>query len=197
MRLETWNVNSIRSRIERVEDWLKRADLDVLAIQETKAREDQFPYLTFDALGYEVAHVGFNQWNGVAIASRVGLADVEVGFDGMPGWGEPIESEARAIGRVLGLVAGGTRDGAIRREPGVVEQPAPETDALGRRRRLERREIDVGADGRYRKRPDGIGGLPRRGISRPAAPRSEHHHRDGQQRSASHAVQYHRARWVR
>ncbi len=73
MRIATWNVNSIRSRIDRVEDWLKRADLDVLAMQETKAREDQFPYLTFEALGYEVAHVGFNQWNGVAIASRVGL----------------------------------------------------------------------------------------------------------------------------
>jgi exodeoxyribonuclease III len=102
VRIATWNVNSIRSRIERVEDWLKRADLDVLAIQETKAREDQFPYLTFEALGYEVAHVGFNQWNGVAIASRVGLTDIEVGFDGMPGWGEPIESEARAIGATVG-----------------------------------------------------------------------------------------------
>ena len=102
MRIATWNVNSIRSRIERVEDWLKRADLDVLAIQETKAREDQFPYLTFEALGYEVAHVGFNQWNGVAIASRVGLDDIEIGFDGMPGWGEPIEGEARAIGATVG-----------------------------------------------------------------------------------------------
>ena len=102
MRIATWNVNSIRSRIERVEDWLKRADLDVLAIQETKAREDQFPYLTFEALGYEVAHVGVNQWNGVAIASRVGLTDIEIGFDGMPGWGEPIESEARAIGATVG-----------------------------------------------------------------------------------------------
>ena len=92
MRIATWNVNSIRSRIDRVEDWLERADLDVLAMQETKARDDQFPDLTFEALGYEVAHVGVNQWNGVAIVSRVGLDDVEVGFDGMPGWGEPIET---------------------------------------------------------------------------------------------------------
>jgi len=95
MRIATWNVNSIRSRIERVEDWLKRADLDVLAIQETKAREDQFPYLTFEALGYEVAHVGVNQWNGVAIASRVGLTDIEIGFDGMPGWGDVIGEAER------------------------------------------------------------------------------------------------------
>ena len=43
MRIATWNVNSIRSRIDRVEAWLERADVDVLAIQETKAREDQFP----------------------------------------------------------------------------------------------------------------------------------------------------------
>jgi exodeoxyribonuclease-3 len=102
VRIASWNVNSIRSRIERVEGWLKRADLDVLAMQETKAREDQFPYLTFEALGYEVAHVGFNQWNGVAIASRVGLEKVEVGFEGMPSWGEPLEAEARAIGATVG-----------------------------------------------------------------------------------------------
>lgn len=106
MRIATWNVNSIRSRIGRVEDWLRRADVDVLAMQETKAREDQFPYLTFEALGYEVAHVGFNQWNGVAIASRVGLADVEVGFDGMPRWGDAAESEARALGATVGGLDG-------------------------------------------------------------------------------------------
>jgi exodeoxyribonuclease-3 len=104
VRIATWNVNSIRSRIARVEDWLQRADLDVLAMQETKSREDQFPYLTFEALGYQVAHVGFNQWNGVAIASRVGLDDVEVGFENMPGWGEPVESEARALGATVGDV---------------------------------------------------------------------------------------------
>ncbi|MDQ2796112.1 MAG: exodeoxyribonuclease III [Actinomycetota bacterium] len=102
MRIATWNVNSIRSRIDRLEAWLQRSDVDVLAIQETKAREDQLPRDRLEALGYEVAHVGFNQWNGVAICSRVGLADVEIGFDGMPGWGEPIESEARAVGATVG-----------------------------------------------------------------------------------------------
>jgi exodeoxyribonuclease-3 len=104
VRIATWNVNSIRSRIDRVEDWLRRTDVDVLAIQETKAREDQFPYLTLQALGYEVAHHGFNQWNGVAIASRVGLADVSVGFDGAPQWGDPPVTEARAIGATCGGV---------------------------------------------------------------------------------------------
>ena len=80
MRLATWNVNSIRSRIDRVTDWLERADVDVLAMQETKCTDAQFPTMPFAALGYDVAHVGFNQWNGVAIASRVGLDDVEIGL---------------------------------------------------------------------------------------------------------------------
>jgi exodeoxyribonuclease III len=86
LRLATWNVNSIRTRLGRVLDWLERAEVDVLAMQETKCADDQFPTLPFLELGYEVAHCGFNQWNGVAIASRVGLDDVEVGFDGQPGW---------------------------------------------------------------------------------------------------------------
>ena len=102
MRIATWNVNSIRSRIDRVEAWLQRSDVDVLAMQETKAREDQFPRARFEALGYEVAHHGLNQWNGVAVLSRVGLDDVQVGFDGDPGWGEPLAAEARAIGATCG-----------------------------------------------------------------------------------------------
>ena len=71
LRLATWNVNSIRIRLDRVVDWMARADVDVLAMQETKCSDGQFPALPFYELGYEVAHVGFNQWNGVAIASRV------------------------------------------------------------------------------------------------------------------------------
>ncbi|HEX2809817.1 MAG TPA: exodeoxyribonuclease III, partial [Kineosporiaceae bacterium] len=104
MRLATWNVNSVRARTDRAIAWLERSDVDVLAMQETKCRDDQFPYQAFDKIGYQVHHVGFNQWNGVAIASRVGLDDVEVGFPGMPGWGEPIESEARALGATCGGV---------------------------------------------------------------------------------------------
>ena len=97
MRLATWNVNSIRSRIDRVEAFLERRDIDVLAIQETKARDDQWPLMGLEALGYEVATCGYNQWNGVAIASRVGLSDVRLGFEGMPQWGEPLADEARAV----------------------------------------------------------------------------------------------------
>jgi len=96
MRLATWNVNSIRARVDRVTDWLERADVDVLAMQETKCSDDQFPVLPFMAAGYEVVHCGVNQWNGVAIASRVGIDDVQVGFDGQPMW--DAAAEARALG---------------------------------------------------------------------------------------------------
>jgi exodeoxyribonuclease III len=98
VRLATWNVNSIRSRIDRVEALLERHGVDVLAVQETKAREDQLPTMGLSAMGYEVAAYGLNQWNGVAIISRVGIEDVERGFAGMPEYGDPPGAEARAIG---------------------------------------------------------------------------------------------------
>ena len=102
MRIATWNVNSIRTRVDRVTDWLSRADVDVLAMQETKCKDEQFPTMPFAALGYDVAHVGHSQWNGVAIASRVGLEDVQIGFDGQPQWQDA--DEARAIGATCGGV---------------------------------------------------------------------------------------------
>jgi exodeoxyribonuclease-3 len=105
VRLATWNVNSIRARLERVVAWLERSDVDVLAIQETKSRDEHFPYDVFKQAGYEVAHLGTSQWNGVAVASRVGLTDVEQGFPGMPAWGEPAVEETRA----LGVSCGGVR----------------------------------------------------------------------------------------
>jgi exodeoxyribonuclease-3 len=104
VRIATWNVNSLRSRIDRVEAFLQRHDVDVLALQETKAREDQLPLMGLQSLGYDVAAVGYNQWNGVAVISRVGLEEVSVGFPGMPGWGDPVDAEARAIGAVAGGV---------------------------------------------------------------------------------------------
>ncbi|MBY9075314.1 exodeoxyribonuclease III [Nocardioides sp. WL0053] len=104
MRIATWNVNSIRSRIDRVEAFLTRHEIDVIALQETKARDDQWPLMGLEAMGYEVATLGHSQWNGVAIASRVGLGDVRHGFEGMPQWGEPLASEARALGATCGGV---------------------------------------------------------------------------------------------
>jgi exodeoxyribonuclease III len=104
VRIATWNVNSLRARIERVPAWLERSDVDVVALQETKCRDEQFPTAIFEELGYEVAHLGHSQWNGVAILSRVGLDDVRAGFEGMPQWGDPPAAEARALGAVCGGV---------------------------------------------------------------------------------------------
>ncbi|MDQ2849570.1 exodeoxyribonuclease III [Dermatophilaceae bacterium Sec6.4] len=105
MRIATWNVNSVRSRIDRVVGVLERHDLDVLMLQETKCRDDQFPRMQLEAAGYELAEVGYNQWNGVAVISRVGIEDVQIGFTDMPGYGDPIVPEARA----LGVTCGGVR----------------------------------------------------------------------------------------
>ncbi len=80
MRVVTWNVNSLRARLDRVEEWVAEAQPDVLCMQETKLADDAFPALTFEALGYETAHYGQGQWNGVAILSRVGLDDVVTNF---------------------------------------------------------------------------------------------------------------------
>ncbi len=104
MRIATWNVNSLRSRIGRVEALLQRHEIDVLALQETKAREDQLPLMGLQSLGYEVAAHGLNQWNGVALISRVGLDDVQAGFPEQPGFGEPLAPEARALGARCGGV---------------------------------------------------------------------------------------------
>ena len=98
MRIATHNVNSIRTRVGRVVDWLQRADIDVLAMQEVKCKPDQFPMKQFNDAGYEVVLHGLNQWNGVAFASRMPAEDVEIGFAGMPGFGPELAQEARAIG---------------------------------------------------------------------------------------------------
>jgi exodeoxyribonuclease-3 len=106
MRVATWNVNSIRSRVPRVVDFLLRQDIDVLAMQEIKCTEKQFPFDAFSEAGYDVELHGLSQWNGVAIASRLPMADVAIGFDGAPGFGKPLDDgslplEARAIGATV------------------------------------------------------------------------------------------------
>ena len=82
VRIATWNVNSIRARIDVVGGWLAEHRPHVLALQETKCRDDDFPHGVFASLGYETAHHGRDHWNGVAIASRVGVDDVRRGFSG-------------------------------------------------------------------------------------------------------------------
>ncbi len=80
MRIATWNVNSLNVRIPRVTEWLELLKPDVLCLQETKMGDEDFPHEEFSSLGYESAHHGQGQWNGVAILSRVGLDEVRADF---------------------------------------------------------------------------------------------------------------------
>jgi exodeoxyribonuclease-3 len=80
VRIATWNVNSLTARLPRVEEWLDYARPDVLCMQETKQADAVFPHGAFSALGYETVHHGDGRWNGVAIASRVGVAEVSSGL---------------------------------------------------------------------------------------------------------------------
>jgi exodeoxyribonuclease III len=80
VRIATWNVNSLKARLPRVEGWLEECHPDVLCMQETKLADSAFPALTFSALGYESVHHGEGRWNGVAILSRVGVDAPASGF---------------------------------------------------------------------------------------------------------------------
>jgi exodeoxyribonuclease-3 len=80
MRIATWNVNSLRARLDKVTWWLERARPDVLLMQETKLADADAPADVFGRAGYELVHHGEGRWNGVAIASRVGIADVVTNF---------------------------------------------------------------------------------------------------------------------
>lgn len=100
MRIATWNVNSLKARLERVEEWLTYAQPDVLCLQETKLADKAFPALAFSALGYESVHYGQGQWNGVAILSKVGIEDPANGFG--PGVEDPYEGDARMLAATCG-----------------------------------------------------------------------------------------------
>ncbi len=101
MRIVTWNVNSLNARLARVEEWIGLLEPDVLCLQETKLADDAWPAKTFEDLGYQSAHRGQGQWNGVAILSRVGLEDVSPNFSD----GEDPDDEAR----ILWATCGGVR----------------------------------------------------------------------------------------
>ncbi|UWF77409.1 MULTISPECIES: exodeoxyribonuclease III [Microbacterium] len=110
MRLATWNINSIRTRVSRAVDFAVREDIDVLALQEIKCRPEQFPYAPFEEAGYHVEAHGFNQWNGVAIASRLPITDVRTSFEGQPGFAKGHEGpDAPIEARALGVMVDGVR----------------------------------------------------------------------------------------
>jgi len=112
VRIATWNVNSLKARLEKITWWLARARPDVLLMQETKLTDADAPVDVFRDAGYELAHHGEARWNGVAIASRSGIADVVTNF------GEPLrpartpdvgDDEPLAEARMVAAVCGGVR----------------------------------------------------------------------------------------
>jgi exodeoxyribonuclease III len=112
LRIATWNVNSLKARLDKVRWWLDRARPDVLLMQETKLTDAAAPVDVFRDAGYELAHHGEGRWNGVAIASRRGIADVVTNF------GEPLrpaqtgdtgDDEPLAESRMIAAECGGVR----------------------------------------------------------------------------------------
>jgi exodeoxyribonuclease III len=112
MRIATWNVNSLRARLDKAFWWLDRAQPDTLLMQETKLADGDFPFEDFRRRGYEVAHHGEGRWNGVAIASRAPIEDVVTNF------GEPLrpahtpdvgDDEPLAEARMLSARVAGVR----------------------------------------------------------------------------------------
>ena len=112
MRIATWNVNSLKARLEKVMWWLDRAKPDVLLMQETKLADGDAPIEAFKPAGYELTHHGEGRWNGVAIASRCGIDDVVTNF------GEPLrkartsetgDDEPQAEARMIAAECGGLR----------------------------------------------------------------------------------------
>jgi exodeoxyribonuclease-3 len=112
MRIATWNVNSLKARLEKVGWWLERARPDVLLLQETKLSDGDVPREQLEQWGYAIAHHGEGRWNGVAIASRVGIADVVTNF------GDPLrpaatpdvgDDEPLAEARMIAATCGGVR----------------------------------------------------------------------------------------
>ncbi len=118
MRIATWNVNSLKARLDKVEWWLERAAPDVLLLQETKLTDDDAPVMPFRMAGYDLVHHGEGRWNGVAIASRVGIEDVVANFgdgpvrDSGPGGAAAVAEEdfdPSDEARMVSAVCGGVR----------------------------------------------------------------------------------------
>jgi exodeoxyribonuclease III len=108
MRIASWNVNSVRTRLEQVQAWLQQEQPDVLCLQETKVADGLFPHDAFTGLGYTTAISGQKAYNGVAILSRLPLEDVQIGFEALL----PNDAEATRLSgqkRVISALIDGVR----------------------------------------------------------------------------------------
>jgi len=104
MRIATWNVNSIKQRVDSALAWLKERQPDIVCLQETKCVDDAFPRLEFEAAGYNVAVHGQKTFNGVALLSKFPFDEVNKGLAG-----NDADDHARFIEAVVS-----TENGALR-----------------------------------------------------------------------------------
>ena len=108
MRIATWNVNSVRTRLDQVVAWLQQERPEVLCLQETKVTDELFPRAAFEALGYQVVISGQKAYNGVAMLSLLPLDDVQIGFEALL----PSDPEAPRLSeqkRVISALVDGVR----------------------------------------------------------------------------------------
>ncbi len=104
MKIATWNVNSIRTRLEQVINWLSESPVDVLCLQETKVVDKDFPLISFQNLGYHPYIYGQKAYNGVALISRQPLEDVSMGFCAILRELEPQWDEQKRV--ITGVIDG-------------------------------------------------------------------------------------------
>lgn len=104
MRIATWNVNSIRQRLDHAVRWLGETRPDVVCLQEIKCQTEAFPRQAFEDIGYNVSVHGQKGFNGVAVLSRLPLEDVTHGLAGDDG-----DEQARFIEAVVSVKSGVVR----------------------------------------------------------------------------------------
>ena len=108
MRIATWNVNSVRQRIDHLTAWLKEASPDIVCLQELKCQDDTFPKLEVEALGYNVEILGQKTFNGVALLSKFRFDEV---MRGLPG--DDTDDQSRFIEGVFSTPKGAIRVASI------------------------------------------------------------------------------------
>ena len=122
MRIATWNINGLRSRLDFVLHWLRARQPDIVGLQELKLQDDQFPTLRFEAEGYHVVTHGQKAWNGVAILSREPAELSQRGLSGQEAMGSRL-----IAARIAGIGDRGQAEKLTGTELWVARAALPET----------------------------------------------------------------------
>ena len=108
MRIATWNVNSIKQRLDSALTWLGERKPDIVCLQETKCVDDAFPRIEFESAGYNVAVHGQKAFNGVALLSKFPFDEVNAGLPG-----DDQDDHARFLEGVVSTANGALRVASI------------------------------------------------------------------------------------